>query len=265
VTAGARTALITGASAGIGAIYADRLAKRGWDLLLAARSGERLEQVASKVRRNDISVETVIVDLGAQSGQRQLADRLRDDPSIAMLVNNAGFGSTAPLLDSDPDVMAQMIELNVGAVARLAHAAAKAFAARGEGTVINIASIAALAPRILNGVYSGTKAFVLALSQSLDGELAPKGVRVQVVLPGAVATDFWAISGSPVETLPQDIVMSPEAVVDAALAGLDLGELVTLPSLPSVSDWQAFDEAREALLPNLSRAAPAARYGLAGD
>jgi short-subunit dehydrogenase len=264
MTAASRTALITGASAGIGAIYADRLARRGWNLILAARSDDRLKEVAARVGRDGISIETIAVDLGTHSGQRRLTDRLREDPSIAMLVNNAGFGSTAPLLDSDPEVMAQMIELNVGAVARLANAAAKAFASRGEGTIVNMASIAAVAPRILNGVYGGTKAFVLALSQSLHRELTPKGVRVQVVLPGATATDFWAISGTSVETLPQEIVMSPEAVVDAALAGLDLGELVTLPSLPDVSDWQAFDEAREALLPNLSRVTPAPRYGLAG-
>nr|WP_218943050.1 SDR family oxidoreductase [Sphingomonas sp. R-74633] len=258
--------MITGASAGIGAIYADRLAKRGCDLILAARNGERLEQVASHIRRTTgVSVEIIAVDLGTPTGQRLLADRLRDDARITMLVNNAGFGSTAPFLDSDPDVMAQMIELNVAAVARLANAAAKAFAARQEGTIINMASIAAIAPRILNGVYGGTKAFVLALSQSLHEELAPKGVRVQVVLPGATATDFWAISGTAVETLPQHIVMSPGAVVDAALAGLDLGELVTIPSLPDTADWHAADGAREALLPNLSRVSPAARYGLDGD
>jgi short-subunit dehydrogenase len=264
VSAAARTALVTGASAGIGAIYADRLARRGWNLILAARSGERLGEVAARVQRDDLSVETIVVDLASHSGQRQLADRLIEDSSIAMLVNNAGFGSTAPLVGSDPDVMAQMIELNVGAVARLANAAAKAFASRGEGTIINMASIAAVAPRILNGVYAGTKAFVLALSQSLHQELAAQGVRVQVVLPGATATDFWAISGTSVDTLPQHIVMSPEAVVDAALAGLDLGELVTLPSLPDFRDWRAFDEARDLLLPNLSRATPAARYGLPG-
>ena len=258
----ARTTLITGASAGIGAVYADRLARRGWNLILAARNGDRLDQVASRVRGGGISVEAVVVDLATFSGQRRLAERLLNDPAIAMLVNNAGFGSTSPLLDSDPELMAQMIELNVGAVARLANAAARAFTSREEGTIINMASIAAIAPRILNGVYAGTKAFVLALSQSLHHELAPKGVRVQVVLPGATATDFWAVSGARVETLPQEIVMSPEAVVDAALAGLDLGELVTLPSLPNLSDWLAFDQAREALLPNLSRVTPAARYGL---
>lgn len=257
----ARTALVTGASAGIGAIYADRLAGRGWNLVLAARNRDGLDMVASRVKRDGLSVETIAVDLGVSSGQQLLADRLLQDPAIGMLVNNAGFGSTASMLESDPDLMARMIDLNVGAVARLANAAAKAFAARREGTIINMASIVAVAPQLLNGVYGGTKAFVLALSQSLHRELAPKGVRVQVVLPGAVATDFWSVSGSPVETLPRDIVMSPEAMVDAALAGLDLGETVTLPSLSDIADWQAFDAAREALLPNLSRPTPAARYG----
>jgi short-subunit dehydrogenase len=262
VTAASRTALITGASAGIGAVYADRLAKRGWNLILAARNAERLDHVASRVRRDGVSVETVVADLATPAGQQLMAKRLLDDASIGMLVNNAGFGSASGLLDSDPELMAQMIELNVSAVARLANAAARSFASRKEGTIINMASIAAVAPRILNGVYAGTKAFVLALSQSLHHELASKGVRVQVVLPGATATDFWTISGAPVETLPQEIVMSPEAVVDAAMAGLDLGELVTLPSLPDVSEWQALDDAREALLPNLSRVTPAVRYGL---
>ena len=149
MSAAAPTALITGASAGIGANYADRLARRGWNLILAARNGERLSEVAARIQRDSVSVETIVADLGSHSGQRQLAERLLADPSITMLVNNAGFGSTAPLLDSDPDVMAQMIELNVGAVARLANAAAKAFASRGEGTIINMASIAG-SPRMPN-------------------------------------------------------------------------------------------------------------------
>ncbi len=263
MSAPARTALVTGASSGIGAIYADRLARRGWNLILVARSASRLAEVASGIGTDTgVTVEIFAADLGTPSGQRQIAKRLTEDASIAMLVNNAGFGSAASLLESDPETMAAMIDLNAGAVTRLAMAAASAFAARGEGAIINMASIAALAPRLLNGVYGGTKAFVVALSEALHRELEPKGVRVQVVLPGATATDFWRISGMPVEQLPDTIVMGAEDAVDAALAGFDQGELVTIPSLPDAADWEAFMRARDALLPNLSHVKPAARFGL---
>src|SRR5262249_27370157 len=127
-------------------------------------------------------------------------------------------------------------------------------------SIINIASIVAVAPERLNGVYGGTKAFVLAFSQSLQHELANTGVKIQVVLPGATATDFWRLSGKPVELLPQEIVMSAEDMVDAALSGLDQDEFVTIPALPDAAQWQTYEEARQALIPNLSRAKPATRY-----
>src|SRR5262249_51889505 len=186
---------------------------------------------------------------------------LRDDARITMLVNNAGVGAVAPLLNANVDDMSSMIALNVDALMRLTHAIVPPFVRRGSGTIINIASIVAVGPEILNGVYGGTKAFVLAFSQSLRHELADKGVRVQVVLPGATATDFWSDAGRPVEQLPQEIVMSVDDLVDAALAGLDQGEFATIPALPDVEQWHTFEGARQALLPNLSRSAPAGRYG----
>ena len=112
-------------------------------------------------------------------------------------------------------------------------------------------------------MYGGTKAFVLAFSQSLRHELADKGVRVQVVLPGATATEFWSAAGTPLEHLPREMVMPAEEMVDAALAGLDAGEFATVPALPDVADWDAFEAARLALRPGLSRAVPASRYGIA--
>ena len=126
-----------------------------------------------------------------------------------------------------------MIRLNVTALTRLTYAAVPGFVARGNGTIINISSVVAIAPERLNGVYGGTKAFVLALTHSLVHELADKGVRVQAVLPGATATEFWDVAGMPVHQLPPQIVMSADDLVDAALAGLDLGETVTIPSLPT--------------------------------
>jgi short-subunit dehydrogenase len=257
------TALITGASSGIGAVYAERLARSGYDLILVARRAEKLRAFANDLTtRTGRSVETLAADLTHPADLAKVEDVLRTDASITMLVNNAGVGATAPLLDSDVGDMERMITLNVSVLTRLAYAVAPAFVARGEGTIINIASIVALAPELLNGVYGGSKAFVLAFSQSLQHELADKGVRVQAVLPGATATDFWDTAGTPVEHLPKEIVMSAHDMVDAALAGLAQGELVTIPALPDAADWIAFEQARKALGPGLSLAAPAPRYAV---
>jgi short-subunit dehydrogenase len=257
------TALITGASSGIGAIYADRLVHRGYDLTLVARNGDRLDALAKRLTKaTGRSVEPMVADLTDKAGVAKVEAKLRDDAGITMLVNNAGVGATAPLLQADIGKMDDMIALNVGVLTRLTYAAAPAFVARGSGTIINIASIVAVAPEMLNGVYGGSKAFVLAFSQSLHHELAAKGVRIQAVLPGATATEFWGIAGMPVEHLPAAIVMSADDMVDAALAGFDQGELVTIPSLPNLADWTAFEAARQTLMPGLSRTVPADRYGV---
>lgn len=258
------TALITGASSGIGAVYADRLAKRGYDLILVARSGERLADLARRITNaSGRSVETLAADLTVSEDLASVEAVLKTDQSITLLVNNAGIAATSPLLRSNVDEMARMIALNVTAPTRLAYAAAPAFVARGAGTIINIASIVAINPKLLNGVYAASKAFVLALSESLRHELADKGVRIQAVLPGATATDLWDKAGTPVHHLPKEIVMTTEDMVDAALAGFDLGEFATIPSLPDKADWDAFERARDALAPNLSLAKPAARYRVA--
>jgi short-subunit dehydrogenase len=255
------TALVTGASSGIGAIYADRLARSGYDLILVARRADKLRALAEDITsRTGRSVETVSADLTDPAGLAKVETLLKTDASITMLVNNAGVGATAPLLQSPIGDMDRMITLNVNVLTHLAYAAAPAFVNRGKGTIINIASVVALAPELLNGVYGGTKAYVLAFSQSLQHELADKGVRVQAVLPGATATDFWELSGMPVQHLPTEIVMRAEDMVDAALSGLAQGETVTIPALPDIADWNAFENARKALAPGLSRATPAARY-----
>ncbi|TCR66643.1 SDR family oxidoreductase [Bosea sp. BK604] len=255
------TALVTGASSGIGAIYADRLARRGYDLILVARNRDRLHALANKLSdETGRSVEVVAADLGDKADLARVETVLKSDASITLLVNNAGFGAAAPLLQADIEKMEEMITLNVTALTRLTYAAVPGFVARGTGTIINIASIVAVAPELLNGVYGGSKAFVLAFSQSLKHELADKGVRVQAVMPGATATEFWGVAGVPVEHLPQQIVMPAEAMVDASLAGLDAGEFATIPALPDLADWEAFEAARQKLGPNLSHSAPAARY-----
>jgi short-subunit dehydrogenase len=258
------TALVTGASSGIGALYAQRLARRGHDLILVARNAARLAALADRIAgETGRQVQTLVADLADPADLARVEERLRTDAAITTLVNNAGVGATAPLLQADVDTMSEMISLNTNALMRLTYAVVPGFVARGRGTVINIASIVAVAPELLNGVYGGSKAFVLAFTQSLQHELASKGVRVQAVLPGATATDFWDIAGTPVQHLPQQIVMSAEHLVDAALAGLDAGEVITLPSLPDAAQWEAFEAARLALGPGLSRTTPAARYGIA--
>jgi len=256
------TVLITGASSGIGAVYADRLAHRGYDLILVARSEDKLKALADRLgRTTGREVRILAADLNAKEGLAAVEAVLKSDKSITGLVNNAGFGSAAPLLQASVEKMEEMISLNVTALTRLTYAAVPGLVERGGGTIVNIASIVAIAPELLNGVYGGSKAYVLAFSQSLHHELADKNIRVQAVLPGATATDFWNVLGVPVEQLPESVgVMSAENMVDAALAGLNQGELATIPALPDIADWTSYEAARKALSPNLSRPKPAARY-----
>lgn len=258
------TAVVTGASTGIGALYADRLARRGHDLILVARNAQRLEALAATLTaQTGRKVEVIVADLTTKKHLIALEERLAHDTSIRMLVNNAGFNIGEAFSASDPERLDIMVQLNAVAVTCLTRAAAPAFVQRGGGTIINIASIVAVAPRILNAAYTATKAYVLSLSQALQHELGAKGLRVQAVLPGATRTEFWDVSGVPVTALPPEMVMSAEDLVDAAIAGLDQGEVVTIPSLPDAADWERFEAAREMLTPNLSRSEPAPRYKVA--
>ncbi|WP_250469569.1 SDR family oxidoreductase [Caballeronia sp. GAFFF2] len=255
------TALVTGASSGIGAVYAERIARSGYDLILVARNREKLAALAERIsNETQKGVEIIDADLNDRTALARVEAKLKDDASITLLVNNAGVGTHTPLLDSDVDAMTRMIDLNVTALTRLTYAAVPGFVARGKGAVINIASIVSIAPELLNGVYGGTKAFVLAFSQSLHHELAAKGVRVQAVLPGATATDFWESGGLPIDNLDPAIVMSAADMVDASLIGFERGELVTIPSLHDGAKYQAYEAARQAMAPELSTNAPAARY-----
>jgi short-subunit dehydrogenase len=259
-------ALITGASSGIGALYADRLAKRDYDLILIARNKERLAALSARLEaETGRSVEIIIADLNSREGLAEVEHRLRSDDGITMLVNNAGVGAVAPLIRSDVDQMERMIDLNITALVRLTYAGAPGFVKRRSGTIINMGSAVGITPETVNGVYGATKAFVIAFSLSLHKELAESNVQVQVVLPGAVATDFWALSGKPVEQLPSEVVMQADDMVDAALAGLDLGELITIPSLPNSADWNAYEAARQKMRPQLSRKNPAERYRVAAQ
>lgn len=255
------TAVITGASSGIGAVYADRLARRGYDLVLVARDSTRLEALAERLARETrVRTEVLQADLTDRADLARVEQRLQTDASITLLLNNAGMSVTGTLIEADIDTVERMIALNVLAPTRLAAAVGKGFMARKAGTLINIASVLALVPEIFSGTYSGTKAYVLNLSKSLQAELGPHGVRVQAVLPGATRTEIWDRSGTPISHLPKEMLMDVDALVDSALAGLDQGEVVTIPSLESVDLWNALEGARGALGPFLSLSQPAGRY-----
>ena len=255
------TALVTGASSGIGAVYAQRLAARGFDLLLVARDLQRLEEAASKLRDEyGVQVEVLKADLTQKDDVLKLEQRLRSDSSISLLLNNAGVAADGLLANADMNQLEQLIQLNVTAVTRLASAAAASFAKAGRGTLINIASVVALFPERFNATYSASKAYVLSLTQSLNAELDGTGVKVQAVLPGVTRTEIWERSGIDATQIPAEMVMEAGEMVDAALSGLDQGELVTIPSLPDAGDWDKFVAARHVLAPNLSKSQAAARY-----
>ncbi|MDF2077458.1 SDR family oxidoreductase [Pseudomonas mendocina] len=262
-TASKGTALVTGASSGIGALYAERLAQRGYDLILVARNRDRLNDLARRITDDTQRVVEVLqADLGDAASLATVEAKLKQDASITLLVNNAGIGTHTPLLASDVGLMARMIDLNVTALMRLSYAAIPGFVERGNGAIINISSIVSITPEVLNGVYGGSKAFVTAFSQSLHHELADKGVRVQAVLPGATATEFWDNGGLPLEHLDPGIVMPASALVDAALIDFDRGELISIPSLHDASQWHAYEAARKAMFNQLSTNQPAPRYNV---
>jgi len=255
------TALVTGASSGIGAIYAERLAARGFDLLLVARDERRLEAAATKLRaEHDVQVEVLKADLTQKDDVLKIEQRLRSDSSISLLLNNAGVAADGLLANADMEQLENLIQLNVTTVTRLASAAAASFAKAGRGSIINIASVVALFPERFNATYSASKAYVLSLTQSLNAELDGTGVKVQAVLPGVTRTEIWERSGIDASQIPVDMVMETDEMVDAALSGLDQGELITIPSLPDAGEWDAFVAARHVMAPNLSKSTAAARY-----
>ncbi|WP_411839006.1 SDR family NAD(P)-dependent oxidoreductase [Paracoccus sp. ME4] len=251
--------LITGASSGIGAVYADRLARRGHDLVLVARDQARLDTLARDLHaRTGIAVEVLRADLTDDADIARVADRLREDGDISMLINNAGAGLGGLVADQQASDIARLIALNTTAVTLLAHAAATRFSRQGSGTIVTIGSVVGLVPEFANTVYGATKAFVLFLSQGLSVELAPRGVRVQAVLPAATRTELWDRAGADLSGLPP--MMEAADLVDAALAGLDAGEAVTIPALGDAGLWDAYQKAREAMLPEFANTRPAARY-----
>jgi uncharacterized protein len=255
------TALVTGASTGIGAVYADRLAHRGHDLILVARDEARMEAVAKRLRsETGRTVELLPADLSLDTGVAKIESRLTSDATITVLVNNAGVSLNGGLLENGTAELAKLIAVNITAPTLLAAAAGRAFVRRKAGAIINIASVLALAPELFDGVYSGSKAYLLNLGLKLASDVKDRGVRVQAVLPGATRTEIWQRSGKDPDSLLPGKVMDVEDLVDAALVGLDKGEVVTIPPLADEGLWIAYNEARLAMAPHLSDRQVADRY-----
>jgi short-subunit dehydrogenase len=253
------TALITGASSGIGAVYARRFAARGHDLVLVARATDRLNALAKELRDEyGVAVEVITADLTEGPQFDSVHDRLRSGAPIDILVNNAGVALIGGFVTADREKMYKLLRLNVLVPTLLASAAIVPMVERGNGAIINIASVLALLPEFAPGAYAATKSYLFTFSQSLAAEVASKGVYVQAVLPAATRTEIYDRAGGDISKVSG--VMEVEDLVDAALIGFDRKELVTIPPVPDVAAWEAYEQARGVLASGFGNAQPAARY-----
>lgn len=251
--------LITGASTGIGATYAERFAQRGHDLVLVARDQVRLDTLATRLHQKyGVKVDVLAADLTKTGDLAIVEARLRDDVRIGTLINNAGIAQSGGFIEQTPDQLEQLIALNVTALTRLSNAVAPRFVQAGKGEIVNISSVVSLAPEFQMSVYGATKAFVLLLSQGLQMELSAKGVYVQAVLPAGTYTELWDRAGIDISAYPP--MMTVDDLVDAALVGFDRRELVTIPPLQDAARWDALDGARQLLLSEINQAQVAERY-----
>lgn len=259
-----KVAVITGASAGIGAVYADRLASRGYDLVLIARRADRLDALCAQLSKAyGIKAEGIPADLSQDADLTRIEALLSDRDDVHVLVNNAGIARLGKISQRTLDDALSQIALNITALTRLTQAVVPPFIRRNEGVIINIASVLAIHALPISAVYSGTKAFVLQYTKGLQQELAETGVKVQLVLPASTATELWDLSGVPLAALNKKALMTTEHMVDAALAGLDQGEAVTWPSVADATLWTKFESARAELFASTQVGSPAPRYNIA--
>ena len=255
------TAVVTGASSGLGEIFADRLAQRGYNLILVARRKERLELLAEKLQsKHRVNVTIVVADLSSEADLQNVADDLKNDESITLLINNAGTATLAPSTTTSVAQQKAMVDVNVTALMILSNAVLPLFIAKNEGTIINIASVLGLYSLPFSSVYSGTKGFVIQYTRGLQQELKETNVRVQLVNPATTATEIWEVGGVPLSALEQSTIMSTEDCVDAALSGLDNGELATYPSVNDQKLIDTYEDARIKLFSGSQNGKPAERY-----
>lgn len=258
------SALITGASSGIGRIFAAQLASRGYDVVLVARRAERLQEIADRLTSDHgIKAEVLRADLESEAGAASVEDRIAKGAALDLVVNNAGYATRAPVAALDLARTEAMLRVNVLALVRLSSAALRRMTAEGKGAIVNVASGTVFMQMPANAAYGASKNFVVAFTRHMQVEAAGSGVEVQLLIPGVVATEFHEVAGADLGRFPPNMVMQGEALVAAALRGLELGEPVCIPSLPDLVDWEAYVEAERKLMGNVSRQHPADRYGLA--
>jgi short-subunit dehydrogenase len=257
-------ALVTGASSGIGAALAERLARDGRDLVVVARRRERLERLARRLEEDTgATVEVMGVDLTDAAQLRQVEERLSSDPPIDLLVNNAGFGGYGPFAELEPDFADDLVDVHVRAPMRLTRAVLPGMLRRDRGAIVNVASLLALSgplktPTSGRATYVAAKAFLLAFTQALAAELVGSGVRAMAVLPGMVETEFFSSKrgGDPGPAT----LMSPHDVAQAIVVGLELGEMICVPGLEDLTLFDALCDVQKATLFGRSAARLAERY-----
>jgi len=253
-------AVITGASSGIGAVYADRLAARGHPLLLVARRLDRLEALKTRLSSaHGVEIDIQVADLEQASDLAALEAYLAAE-EVAVLVNNAGAGGLGGSASTSADQLERIIRLNVTALTRLSSAALVGFRKRGAGALVNIGSVMAHAPTATGAVYSASKAYVLNFTRSLQLEHADSPIRIQLVMPGPIKTEFFSSQGLSDSVFPAETYLTADQLVDAALAGLDAGEDVTLPSMLEQQPWTALEAARLAFMKSTLSGHVAPRY-----
>lgn len=262
-------ALITGASAGIGTAYAERLARDGYDLVLVARRRARLTELAERLRREAaVDCEVLAADLTDAANLAQVEARAAGDERLALLINNAGFGGYRPFAEIDPAVVNDLVDVHVRAVARLTRAALPGMVRRGAGGIINVASLLALSgsvppdPLPYRAVYAGAKAFIVTFTEALAGELKGTGVRVQACLPGLVDTEFHTVAGRDRSKMPP--MMKAADLAAASLAGLARGEVTCVPALEDASHLERLAEVQRTVLGVARTPTVAHRYLLGG-
>ncbi len=250
------TAVVTGASSGIGRVYAEKLAERGFGLLVVARRGDRLNELAGNVRtKYDVPVETLVADLSKREDLERVAATLETNAAITLLVNNAGVSVMGAFAEAKPAIIADMVNVNVLALTRLALAVLPAFKRRDRGTLINIGSVLGYHAYPGTSAYSGTKGYVLSFTRGLQAEFVGTGVRIQLVAPAGTVSEGWDST-----TVDPSVVMTTQACVEASLRGLDMHESTTLPSVEDLSLLDHFETAAGALMAASQTGTPAQRY-----
>lgn len=261
------TALITGASSGIGAAFAERLARDQYNLILVARRREQLEALAKELRATrHITAEVLPADLTRAEDLSRVEQRVMASGDLTLLVNNAGAGAYKPFVNLEAELAEALIRLQVVAVTRLCRAALPGMISRQQGAIINVSSRLAFSgalpspPLPKRAVYAASKAFVNVFTQLLHDELRGTGVHVQALCPGLVRTAFHASMGVDPDSFPQHAVMTPENVVAASLAGLRAGEVICIPALDDPACIATLQKSEKELLAHSGSGMPASRY-----